>query len=100
MFLGKKLWAKVVQNIVSNTYLGTDVNYNWDYSAKITTRIDKAGTALNSMKEVFIGQNFTNKNSLIATLRAFYPFYEVKPRRLPQASCRKLETFHMRRRIQ
>ncbi|CAG9828451.1 unnamed protein product [Diabrotica balteata] len=42
-----------IEKVKTYTYLGTNVNENWDHSLEIKSRIEKAGSSFQKMAKLF-----------------------------------------------
>lgn len=86
-----------LEKVNKYTYLGTNINDNWDHSVEIRTRIEKARTAFIRMKKVFTSHDLqlTTKIRLLRCYVFSTLFYGVESWTLTEASSIKLEAFEM-----
>lgn len=86
-----------IDRVESYTYLGSNVNSQWDHSIEIKQRIAKARSAFIRMGTVFRGRDLPLKTK--SRLLECYVFsvllYGVEEWTLPQSSMKRLEAFEM-----
>ena len=86
-----------LEKVNKYTYLGTNIDDEWNHSLEIRTRIEKARAAFTKMKKVFTSHDLqlTTKIRLLRCYVFSILFYGVESWTLTEASTKKLEAFEM-----
>uniref|UniRef100_A0A8D8SMX4 Craniofacial development protein 2 n=1 Tax=Cacopsylla melanoneura TaxID=428564 RepID=A0A8D8SMX4_9HEMI len=86
-----------LERVKQYTYLGTNVNDDWDHSREIRIRIEKARAAFIKMKKVFTSHDLqlSTKLRLLRCYVFSILFYGVESWTLTEASSKKLDAFEM-----
>lgn len=86
-----------IERVSKYTYLGTNINDQWDHSQEIKARIEKARAAFNGMSVIFKNHHLT-LDTKVRLLRCYiFPvlLYGVESWTLTEATTKKLEAFEM-----
>ncbi|KAL1447598.1 hypothetical protein WDU94_009869 [Cyamophila willieti] len=92
-----KIEGNTIERVKQYTYLGTNVNEDWDHSREIKIRIEKARSVYNRMKKVFRSHDLT-MDTKVRLLRCYVfsvLFYGVEAWTLTEATSDRLEAFEM-----
>lgn len=88
---------QLIERVESYTYLGTNLNSQWDHSLEIKQRIAKARTAFIRMSSVFRNHDLPLKTKIFVLQCYTFPvlLYGAEAWTLSEASMKKLEAFEM-----
>lgn len=88
---------KAIERVESYTYLGTNVNEQWDHSREIRIRIEKARATFTGMSKIFRSHdlNLEVKTRLLRCYIFSVLLYGAEAWTLTEASSKKLEAFEM-----
>ena len=89
--------GKYLERVKRYTYLGTNINDQWDHSQEIKNRIERARAVYNKMAKLFTS-HYLNINTKLRLLRCYVfsvLFYGVESWTLTETTSKKLEAFEL-----